>query len=214
MSISDISSIRDEYSKNSLTEKDVNADPHVQFQKWFDEAIKAEVNTPNAMSLATVGQDGQPSVRIVLLKGLELNKFKFFTNYKSAKGKQIEENPKAALAFFWPELERQVRIEGNIQKLSNDESKTYFNSRPEGSKIGAWSSPQSSKIDDRSVLEVNQQKYASEFGDNEIPKPDHWGGYEIVANKIEFWQGRPSRLHDRVQYDLEGNQWVISRLAP
>ena len=214
MSISDISSIRDEYSKNSLTEKDVNADPHVQFQKWFVEAIKAEVNAPNAMSLATVGQDGQPSVRIVLLKGLELNKFKFFTNYKSAKGKQIEENPKAALAFFWPELERQVRIEGNIQKLSDDESKTYFNSRPEGSKIGAWSSPQSSKIDDRSVLEVNQQKYASEFGDNEIPKPDHWGGYEIVANKIEFWQGRPSRLHDRVQYDLEGNQWVISRLAP
>ncbi len=215
MSFIDISTIREEYTRQALSEKDVASNPIDQFKKWFEEAMNSEVYVSNAMSLGTADKSGQPSVRIVLLKGIDEKGFKFFTNYESSKGQQLMDNPKAAATLFWPELERQIRIEGTIEKLTHEESEKYFHSRPIGSQIGAWSSPQSQKIESRGELEDKEALFKEKFdGMEKIPKPDHWGGYSIVPNRIEFWQGRENRLHDRILYELKQGSWVTSRLAP
>ncbi len=215
MSFIDISTIRQEYTRQALSKNDVAKNPIDQFKKWFEEAVKSEVYVSNAMSLGTADSDGQPSVRIVLLKGVDDHGFRFFTNYKSSKGKHLMDNPKVAATLFWPELERQIRIEGTIEKLSDEESEKYFHSRPLGSQIGAWSSPQSEKIENRTILEQKEAEYQKKFEKMEkVPKPDHWGGFCILPHRIEFWQGRENRLHDRILYEKENDQWVISRLAP
>lgn len=210
----DIASIRKDYSKQELDLQDVLTNPILQFNKWFSEALKAEVTEPNAMSLATVGDYGWPSCRIVLLKGVEEEGFVFYTNYDSKKGHQLNIHPFAALTFFWPELERQVRIEGSVQKVSPELSDEYFGSRPEDSRLGAWASPQSSRISDRKFLEQRIDDLAKQFKGQAIGRPPHWGGYVVIPTMVEFWQGRPSRLHDRIQYRLENDQWIIERLAP
>ena len=209
-----IADIRKDYKLRSLLEDDVLSDPIEQFTSWWSEAINSKIEEVNAMTLATASTDGVPSARIVLLKGLTKEGFIFFTNYKSDKGKQLEMNPQAALVFFWKELERQVRIEGTVSKVSKEESEAYFASRPIASQIGAWASPQSTVIPGRNLLEENVLKYKDQFGEENIPKPPHWGGYIVKAFKMEFWQGRRSRLHDRILYTLENNNWTISRLAP
>lgn len=209
----DISSIRKDYSLRSLEISDVNANPLIQFQKWFDEALNSEVLEVNAMCLSTLGLDGFPNGRIVLLKGVDSG-FVFFTNYESQKGLELESDPNASMTFFWAELERQIRVKGRIEKISPEESDAYFYSRPLGSQIGAWVSPQSKIIASREVLEENQHKIEQELEDTPIKRPQHWGGYRLIANQIEFWQGRPSRLHDRIRFDLESGNWKISRLAP
>ena len=209
-----IADIRKDYKLESLLEKDVKANPMQQFSVWWEEAIKSEIDEVNAMTLATVGGSGKPSARIVLLKGYTDEGFVFFTNYLSHKGAEISENPNVALVFFWKELERQIRIEGTVEKISEEDSDTYFNSRPEGSKIGAWASPQSTPIAGRHIIEENVQKYTEKFSTEKLNRPPHWGGYMVTPVKIEFWQGRSSRLHDRIQYTLLGNEWNIERLAP
>ncbi len=209
-----IEDIRKEYKLHSLLENGVDADPIRQFHQWWNEATLSNIEEPNAMTLATSNKNGKPSARIVLLKGLSNDGFVFYTNYESRKGDELKENPFASLLFFWKELERQVRIEGTVTKTSEEKSIDYFVSRPELSKIGAWSSPQSSVIPDRDHLEKNVTKYQQQFGDGEIPKPPHWGGYKVKPTLIEFWQGRPSRLHDRLQYTLNNEKWIIERLAP
>lgn len=209
-----IADIRTDYRMRSLTENDVNSNPFAQFRHWWDEAINSEITEVNAMTLATVTPEGRPSARIVLLKGFDENGFVFFTNYQSRKGKELEENPHGALVFFWKELERQVRIEGGIEKVSDAESDAYYHSRPAGSQIGAWASPQSDVIADRSVIENNYKSLEEKFSSAEIPRPGYWGGYLLRPSMIEFWQGRSSRLHDRIVYSLENNDWKISRLAP
>ncbi len=210
-----IADIRKDYTLHELSEGEVAEDPISQFNSWFQEAVEAKVNEPNAMSLGTA-VDGQPSVRIVLLKGIDEKGFRFYTNYQSAKGEQLKQNPKAALTFFWPELERQVRIEGVVEKLTDEASDTYYNSRPKGSRVGAWSSPQSQVIPDREVLEERVQEYTQKFENTEeVPRPDFWGGFVLIPAMVEFWQGRPSRLHDRIRYRLsEDKSWTIERLAP
>jgi pyridoxamine 5'-phosphate oxidase len=210
-----IADIRKEYASETLLESDVDAHPIQQFQKWWDQALKADILEPNAMTLATASADGLPSARIVLLKGFYERGFVFYTNYRSFKAMQLEENPKASLLFHWKELERQVRIMGVIEKIPGNESDEYFNSRPVGSRVGAWASPQSQVIENRQWLEKEFEKRIKEFENNTIPRPPHWGGYLVKPVIIEFWQGRYSRLHDRIQYSLEedGN-WKIERLAP
>ncbi|HZH38183.1 MAG TPA: pyridoxamine 5'-phosphate oxidase [Flavisolibacter sp.] len=210
-----IADIRKEYASETLLESDVDAHPIQQFQKWWDQALKADILEPNAMTLATASADGLPSARIVLLKGFYERGFVFYTNYQSFKAMQLEENPKASLLFHWKELERQVRIMGVIEKIPGNESDEYFNSRPVGSRVGAWASPQSQVIENRQWLEKEFEKRIKEFENNTIPRPPHWGGYLVKPVIIEFWQGRYSRLHDRIQYSLEedGN-WKIERLAP
>jgi pyridoxamine 5'-phosphate oxidase len=209
-----IAEIRKEYKLQSLLEKEVDPDPIRQFQQWWNEAIMSNIEEPNAMTLATSNKKGNPSARIVLLKGLSNDGFVFFTNYKSRKGNELKENPYASLLFFWKELERQVRIEGTITKTNEEKSTDYFLSRPALSKISAWSSPQSSVIQSRDDLEKNVIKYQQQFSNGEIPRPPHWGGYIVKPALIEFWQGRPSRLHDRLQYTLSNDKWIIERLAP
>ena len=210
-----ISNIRKEYMLESLSEVDVERNPMQQFDKWWQQAIESNIDEVNAMTLATVNAEGQPSARVVLLKGYDERGFVYFTNYNSHKGKDIEDNPKVCLVFFWKELERQIRIEGLAQKVSSAESDAYFNSRPNESKLGAWASPQSEVVESRAVIENNFKKYLSEFKENPIVRPPHWGGYLVQPVKIEFWQGRPSRLHDRIEYHLlEGNEWSMKRLAP
>jgi pyridoxamine 5'-phosphate oxidase len=209
-----ISDIRKDYKLRSLNESEVSADPIVQFTNWWDEAANSEIEEVNAMTLATVTNEGHPSARIVLLKGFDEKGFVFFTNYESRKGKELEENPHAALVFFWKELERQVRIEGGVEMISEKDSDTYYNSRPVGSRIGAWASPQSDVIDGREILENNFKALEKKFESGNIPRPGHWGGYILRPSMIEFWQGRSSRLHDRIRYSLMEGSWVIERLAP
>lgn len=209
-----VSDLRVEYAKGSLSEKEVASNPIHQFNLWFEQAVKAEVVEPNAMSLATVSKD-RPSLRIVLLKGYDEKGLVWFTNYESKKGQELADNPFAALTFFWPELERQVRIEGKVEKISAAESDEYYQSRDKGSRIGAWASPQSRVLEGREALEARVEKYAEKYGQaDHIPRPEHWGGYRLHPDLVEFWQGRPSRLHDRIQYTLQEGSWKIVRLAP
>jgi pyridoxamine 5'-phosphate oxidase len=208
-----IADIRSDYKMKSLSEEDTAANAIEQFSRWWSEARNSHLHEVNAMTLSTATTDGTPSSRIVLLKGYDARGFVFFTNYDSAKGKELADNPKASLLFFWKELERQVRIDGTVQKVSAFESDVYFKSRPLGSKIGAWASPQSSVISDRKLLENNVAKYEAQFG-NDVPRPQHWGGYIVIPNRVEFWQGRSNRLHDRILYRFENGNWIRERLAP
>ena len=208
-----LASLRNEYALKTLDEGDVDRDPLKQFGVWMVEAIHAQVPEPTAMSLSTVGADGRPAGRIVLLKGLDPKGFVFFTNYESRKGHDLAAHPVAALTFLWKELERQVRIEGAVEKVSADESSAYYTTRPLGSRIGAWASPQSEAIENRAWLEKRWQDLAKEHGENP-PRPGHWGGYRVLPEYLEFWQGRRSRLHDRIVYSRLGNAWQVERLAP
>jgi pyridoxamine 5'-phosphate oxidase len=212
---STISDIRKDYMLKSLLEKDVEPNAIKQFDKWWQEALNSDITEVNAMTLATASADGVPSARIVLLKGYNEKGFVFYTNYDSFKGRQMDENPRACLVFFWKELERQVRITGLVEKVSAAESDAYFSSRPQGSQIGAWVSPQSQVIESRIWLEEREKTYTKEFSGKQLTRPPHWGGYRVKPICIEFWQGRPSRLHDRIQYTLqEDATWMIERLAP
>ncbi len=210
-----IAGIRKDYQMQSLLETDVAADPFIQFDRWWDDAVKSELDEINATTLATASATSMPSARIVLLKSVTEAGFVFFTNYNSQKGKELEENPRACLVFFWKELERQIRITGMVEKISAAESDEYFNSRPDGSRIGAWASPQSSVIESREIIEANIANYTQRFTEGNITRPPHWGGYIVIPVVIEFWQGRPNRLHDRIQYSkMTGGSWKIERLAP
>ncbi len=213
--IKNIADIRRDYAHESLSEEQVSPDPVQQFSKWWDEALNAKIDEVNAMTLATASPDGLPSARIILLKGFGQEGFIFFSNYESYKGRQLAENPKACLVFFWKELERQVRITGLVQKITPGESDTYFRSRPESSRIGTWASPQSQVIEDRHWLDSRFTDLVSEMEGTDIKRPPHWGGYIVKPIVIEFWQGRPSRLHDRLQYTLQDDGvWLLERLAP
>jgi pyridoxamine 5'-phosphate oxidase len=211
MSIADL---RKDYVRESLDEKDVARDPIVQFARWFQEALNSGFTEPNAMALATADAHGRPSARILLLKGYDSRGFVFFTNYESRKGRELEANPYASLLFHWVELERQVRIEGRVEKVAPEESEEYYRSRPLASRVGAWASPQSRVLTDRAALERKLGELAEQLGEDP-PRPPHWGGYRLAPECLEFWQGRPSRLHDRVRYTLvSAGNWNIERLAP
>ncbi|HET8828602.1 MAG TPA: pyridoxamine 5'-phosphate oxidase [Pelobium sp.] len=210
-----VQNLRQDYRSASLNEDDVDQNPYQQFEKWFQEALNAKVTEPNAMTLATSNGSCIPSARVVLLKEFTDEGFVFYTNYNSKKGREIAESPYAALVFFWPDLERQVRIEGVVERVSEDESSTYFKSRPRGSQLGALSSPQSEIIPNRKFLEERLEKLTEKYKGQEIEKPEHWGGYRVMPNRIEFWQGRSNRLHDRILYVQEKDQsWKFERLAP
>ena len=208
--------LRQDYKQRSFDESDAHANPFTQFAQWFDEALRSELPEPNAMSLATVSADGQPSARIVLLKGVDPSGFVFYTNYDSHKAKEAEAQGKVALCFVWLELERQVRIEGTVERVSHAESVAYFQSRPKSSQIGAWASPQSEVLPSRQWLEERQKELEAQYAHVDVlPMPEHWGGYRVLPKSIEFWQGRRSRLHDRIRYTLQADHsWKIERLAP
>ena len=209
-----IADIRKDYRLQSLNEEDAGS-PFDLFNKWWKEALDAQIDEVNAMTLATASADGVPSARIVLMKGFDENGFVFFSNYKSFKGQQLEENPRATLVFFWKELERQVRVTGLVSKTSAQESDIYYHSRPEGSRLGAWASPQSQVIESRQWLENNERQYREQFAGQQVPRPEHWGGYRVKPVSFEFWQGRSSRLHDRLQFSLlTDGVWQLERLAP
>ena len=214
LSTMSIANLRREYSQAPLDEKDVDPDPLVQFTRWFEEAIAAELPDANAMALATATPDGHPSVRIVLLKGVDERGLVFFTDYRSRKAIELDENPRVALAFYWHAIERQVRVEGAAEKVSAPESDAYFLSRPVGSRLGAWASPQSTVIPSRQWLDAEYARVAARFAGGEVPRPEHWGGYRILPDMFEFWQGRPNRLHDRLRYRLGPAGWILERLAP
>ncbi len=210
-----ITDIRKDYSKSALDIGAISSDPIAQFELWFEEALASKVPEPNALTLSTVSEDGRPSGRIVLLKGVEKGKFIFYSNYQSQKGKELEQNPACSLTFFWAELERQVRIEGIASRADANSSEKYFQSRPRESQVGAWASPQSAVISNREILEERVKKIQEKFkGAAQLPKPNQWGGYEVDPLKIEFWQGRPNRLHDRIVFTKVDGVWQIHRLAP
>jgi len=211
--MTNLADLRKSYMKGSLSEEDVQPNPIDQFHIWFDQAQNADLPEPNAMTVASVDADGKPSARTVLIKEVTPAGFVFFTNYESRKGQALISHPHAALLFFWPELERQIRVEGSVEKLSDQESDDYFHSRPLDSRIGAWASPQSQVISSRTLLVKNAAEYALKFALNP-PRPPHWGGFRVKPEVLEFWQGRPSRLHDRIQYILQKDSWKIQRLAP
>jgi pyridoxamine 5'-phosphate oxidase len=210
----DASSLRKEYTSTGLDETDLDPDPIVQFHEWFEKVIDADLHEPNAMILATATDDGRPSARTVLLKGYDERGFVFYTNYEGRKAGELEANPRCALLFYWGELERQVRIEGRASRLSGEESDAYFASRPRGSRLGAWASEQSMPVEDRSVLEERVRALEAEYEGREIPRPPFWGGYRVEPEVMEFWQGRESRLHDRLVYRRSGGEWRIERLQP
>ena len=212
--MSTLADLRKNYSLGSLDIADADPNPFRQFDVWFKQAIDAQLPEPNTMTLATVDSRGRPSARIVLIKAVDERGFVFFTNYESRKGLELAQNPHASLLFYWIELERQVRIEGAVVKTSDAESDQYFASRPVGSRIGAWASEQSKVIESRAALEAREREFSAQYGDNP-PRPPHWGGYRLIPDAIEFWQGRPSRLHDRLLYTRSGNaDWTIARLSP
>jgi pyridoxamine 5'-phosphate oxidase len=214
--LSSIADIRRDYIMKSFDESHAAKDPFDQFKEWWEEATSVEIDEVNAMTLATVDSAGKPSARIVLLKGYTKEGFVFFTNYESAKGQELAANPNAAILFFWKELERQIRIEGTVEKISSADSDAYFHSRPAGSRIGAWVSPQSKVIPGRSYLEDNYQRLVAQYPDeSKVPRPLHWGGYLVKPISFEFWQGRSSRLHDRLKFtQSESGDWIRERLAP
>ena len=212
-SLTDLAQLRVDYKRAALDERDAAADPFDQFARWFDEAVKAAVPEPNAMTLATVDAAGQPSARIVLLKGVDARGFVFYSNYQSRKGRELAERPRAARLFFWVELERQVRIEGIAERVAASESDAYFAERPRGSQISAWASPQSAPVADRTWLEVQVAAITARFA-GAVARPPHWGGFRVVPSRFEFWQGRESRLHDRLVWSRQGERWAIQRLAP
>lgn len=209
-----IADLRLNYTRQELIETDVDPNPIKQFQTWFDQAMAADIIEPNAMTIATATKEGMPSARIVLLKGLDERGFVFYTNYESRKGQELLDNPHASLVFWWGVLERQVRIEGWVEKISDEETIAYYRSRPVGSQLGAWASDQSRVIPNREVLEQRLDDLTQHYQNQDIPRPPHWGGFRVVPQAIEFWQGRPSRLHDRLRYRLVDGSWKIERLAP
>ena len=210
-----VEGLRQSYQAEPLTKNNINANPYEQFHQWMQDAINSDILEPNAMTLCTVDPTGFPQGRIVLLKGYGSDGFRFFTNYQSEKGRDIAHNPRATLVFFWDKLQRQVRISGTIQKISEKDSSAYFHKRPVGSQMGAIASPQSSEIEDREVLKENLEKIKTKYEeDNKLEKPVHWGGYIVLMEKIEFWQGQKSRLDDRIQFTRSGSQWLKKRLAP
>lgn len=209
----DIQNLRRQYSKSTLSVSSVSKDPFKQFEKWFQDVLNSGFLEPNAMTLATASKTGKPSARIVLLKGIHDDGFVFYTNYKSKKGKDIEDNPYGSLLFYWDRLERQVRIEGKIEKVTKQESEEYFNTRPYKSRVGAWASKQSTVIESRSAIVREFLKYMMKFKSH-VPLPDVWGGYRLIPDSFEFWQGRPNRLHDRVRFTKNKSGWKIERLAP
>lgn len=213
--MTNIADLREEYDHDVLRRDDTAENPIDQFRSWFEDALESDIAEPNAMTLATATANGRPSARIVLLKGIEDDGFIFYTNYNSRKGSELTQNPWAALVFWWEPLQRQVRIEGEVERVPPETSDEYFESRPRGSQIGAWASPQSHVIENRDVLLGNLEEVRAEYDDEDsIPRPSHWGGYHLTPEVIEFWQGRPSRLHDRIRYRRDDGTWARERLAP
>ena len=211
---SEIAAMRQDYTIGELLESNAPPEPWELFSSWFEVARNAKILEPNAMILSTVTQDGQPTSRVVLLKDFDQGGLVFFTNYLSQKGEQLAHNPRASILFWWESLQRQIRIEGVVVKIGEEESDTYFQSRPYGSRLGAWVSEQSQLIVDRTVLEKRQIEFEKKFAEGNVPRPDHWGGYRLTPNKFEFWQGRSNRLHDRLLYQMQQDAWTRARLAP
>ena len=211
----DLTAIRTEYARAGLDERDLDPSPSRQIEKWLRDAIDAGHPEPTAMTLATASPDGEPAARVVLLKGVDVRGLVFFTNYESDKGKQLEQNPRACANLFWVLLERQIRVTGSVEKVSPEESEAYFRSRPRESQLGAWASEQSGVLEGRTALEARLAEVRARFGDGEVARPPHWGGFRLLPERVELWQGRPSRLHDRLRYTRIGEgRWKIERLAP